>query len=611
MSFIKNEKTVIGKKVAIVQKLILEREKDFEVYFKKLVYGLGAIYPEKKYGICEIVKLVQNDQMPISGVRSWYADNLVDQTDKILDMTPKTNLECDHEMICVLPGITIKTFMLRKSNTDSDKMKDRNREATPIIIECLPRLLMWSQMLERIKFSRQDLVTLDHIVAESYSMEKNWHNKTEHVHRELSTTTLNQNSMNVQFGRQQRSLFNDGPIISPMLCTGIKFFVNSSGLGNTILEMEQFNTMISKATDEKIAAESENLRNFLNAVGIKKYVTAGGVRSDIAIRSSLTVKYEAPDMQHLTEEKEKPGRVISSITRKIPIVRFNPTPDEMKHYISHPGCKTGKNAAGDNVIVLTVSGQEELERELALGGRSWATRQIIIPIISYTTTAPEELTDEAVDNLEANGRDTISTWKIIDESKLTKEIEASDIASEVMIRVMHTVRELPNDMAPIDRLLKTFNALGAEFKEIPRYSNFSIRDVFITIMAYAKNEPIVLANPKLAAAVDRIQEYAANLASSSTVIVPSTEGQVAVKYDGSDLKETREIVLMLFDASGNSEQKHIDLVDRCIKCYVNFKNDEFDMKELTSIVDIGGADDFFNTDIAAEMIVNSGYIASN
>lgn len=609
-----SEAEVNAKKISLINELIKRTKSDFSSCFTALVNGLYAVYSDKKYKISAVYDLVSQDKIEMSGVVDWYARNLLEQSGEILALSVETGIPEKDGGMFILPGVTAKSFMYRDPISDSRTIC--NAKAVTLIAENLPRLFMWSQMLDEIAHSRQDLSTLDGIIAKSYNRQKNWRERRVREVRVLSINNLQANCQNMSFGVQKDTLFPETSVaISPITVTLIKLVVYQSGLNSTILNLEKFNSMLAEATDDKVKVASEQLKDFFINVGVQRYIAAGGIIADVAERCKLDVVMEPTSMVELEDEKAKPGRVVMESTRRIPVIRFCPTAEELPAYRARAGCRVGKNAAGDNVVVMPVNSPEEAEMEMLINSspnitekskRNMGYIEVTVPLISYTTTDPIELTDVAVAALEARGCKTVTSYRVINAVKLSKEMEASEIAQEVMIMVMRQIRSLPQDVEPIDRAIKTFNTLSAQLSTEPRYKDFSIRDVFVAIMVYAKNEPIVKNNPKLFAVVERIQQFAAN------VKTPTDEERALIAknaaagiFDASELDDVKEIVIMALDSTGNGHAHHVALVNRCIKCFVDFKTGNLDPSEVSGIVTLASQDGFFRTDVALAMIAGA------
>jgi hypothetical protein len=611
-----NASEIMAKKIGLINELIKRTKNDFATCFSSLVNGLYAIYPEKQYKIAAVHALLAGDKIEMSGVVDWYAKNLLEQSGTILALSLETAITEKDSGLFILPGVTAKAFMFRDPSTaHRASLNDRSHA---LIVENLPRMFIWAQMLDEISHSRQDLATLDNIIAKSYNRQRNWKERRVREERVLSLSNLQENCQHMLPGGQKDTLFPEtSTAISPITVTLIKLIVYQIGLNSTILNMEYFNTMVGKATDEKIKLTSEQLRDFFIAVGIQRYIVTGGVIGDVAERSKLDVVFEPKSMDEFESEKAKPGRTVGEAARRIPVIRFNPSADELPIYRARQGCRVGKNAAGEDVVVIPIASQDEHDAEmsknitltetddpkLAAHNRAFGYIEVTVPMITYTTEIPEEITDEAIAALTAHGCRTNIGYRVLDAVKLAKELEASEIAKEVMVMVMKQIRSLPSDVEPIDRAIQTFNTLSAQLSTEPRYKDFSLRDVFIAIMVYAKNEPVVKNNPKLYAVIERVQQFAANYKP------PTEEERLALakaaedgRFDASDLDEVKDIVMMTMDASGNSDEHHKALVNQCFKCFVDFKNKNLDPSELSDIVKMASRDGFFRTDVALAMI---------
>jgi hypothetical protein len=66
-----------------------------------------------------------------------------------------------------------------------------------------------------------------------------------------------------------------------------------------------------------------------------------------------------------------------------------------------------------------------------------------------------------------------------------------------------------------------------------------------------------------------------------------------------EMDEMKEIVLMTLDASGNNQERHIQLIDRVFKCYIEYCQDptKLNPDELACIYRMATAEGFFNMEM--------------
>lgn len=597
------------RRLTLLNDIISKTTKDFETTFEQLTLELMKLFPRSYHLVSGISARLANREIDMVSLRDWYVTNVVPHSGYILGLSTDSIIDMDTSAtISVLPGVTCKRLLYDREYTAAigaiaqhAAIADRNTAAMRVIVSHLPKICIWAEMLHELNTSPSEITVIDRIVSRFLAMMKGWRERTIATDTVITLDNMSTNYKHVAAGKQQHTLFKQTSAgISPMLVTLVKIVVMQTNA--TFFNITQFNKMLDDATEENIAERGARLRNFVIETSMKRHSV--DLKCDImslVSYNNFSVQFVPNDAAEFEEEHRLPGRTVSKTTRTIPIVYFTIAKADIDTYKGAPRTKLQMNPeTGEIIVIVNISSNDELEAMMKLPGRKFGYRNLPVPLIEYTISEPSELTSDTITALVAKGRRVAVNYSIIDEVRFAKDKTDSDITVEIFTIVIRYICSLPKDIDPIDRMVNTYNTLNARFAKDLRYKNFSFKDVFTAILVYVQDHPFVEGKPKLKEAVLRTQAMAARPSPEPTaddLRALAADPTYKKPVSAEDLAEIKSIAKLTFAATDNSSDEHMDLINKCFKCYNDYNTNTLDPDEVSSIVKLAMTDGFIKTDV--------------
>jgi hypothetical protein len=158
--------------------------------------------------------------------------------------------------------------------------------------------------------------------------------------------------------------------------------------------------------------------------------------------------------------------------------------------------------------------------------------------------------------------------------------QTGEIAEAVIRMILDTIRELPETDDPINRIITTFKTVSTRIKTDPAYKDFSIKEQFLALIIYAKNEDKVKENEKVLGVLNKLESMIVRLGDMQDK--SSDESKDEIK------NEMEDIVRSALDATGQASDTNLGLAATIFSGIESArKGDLSQVRELANQVGMG------------------------